>query len=202
MLTVVPRVSGDHLAARRRQVLDAALRCFERDGFHATSVRDVVRESGLSAGAVYSYFPSKDDLVVAVIEPVLETVTGVLDRVLAEGLRSPVEVVQGVLLGVWPIATGGGADYTRIAVTAWGEALRDETVHGIAVRTYGLVRRRLTERVVQWRDAGHLPPDTDAGALGQVLFSVLVGAVLQHALLGDVDPDGYAAAAGSLLPPG
>ncbi len=197
----MPRVSEDHLAARRRQVLDAALRCFERDGFHATSVRDVVRESGLSAGAVYSYFPSKDDLVLAVVEPILETVTGVLDRVLADGWHAPTEVVQGVLRGVWPIAVTGEADYTRVAVTAWGKALRDPTVHGIAERTYGMVRRRLTERVVQWRDAGHLPPDTDAEALGQVLFSLLVGAVLQYALLGDVDPDRYATAVGYLLPP-
>ncbi|MBM7805402.1 AcrR family transcriptional regulator [Geodermatophilus bullaregiensis] len=198
----MPRVSDDHLAARRRQVLDAALRCFERDGFHATSVRDVVRESGLSAGAVYSYFPSKDALVVAVVEPIIQTVTGVLDGVLADGRRSPAEVVQGVLLGVWPIAVGGGANYTRVAVTAWGEALRDATVHGIATRTYGMVRRRLGERVAHWRDAGHLPPDTDAEALGQALFSLLVGAVLQHALLGDLDPERYAAAVGRLLPPG
>ena len=174
----MPRVSDDHLAARRRQVLDAALRCFERDGFHATSVRDVVRESGLSAGAVYSYFPSKDDLVLAVVEPILETVTGVLDRVLADGSHAPAEVVQGVLRGVWPIAVTSEANYTRVAVTAWGEALRDPTVYGIAERTYGMVHRRLTERVEQWRDAGHLPPDTDAVALGQVLFSLLVGAVL------------------------
>jgi AcrR family transcriptional regulator len=165
-------------------------------------VRDVVRESGLSAGAVYSYFPSKDELVAAAIEPILDAVTGVLERVVADGRRSPTDVVREVLLGVWPVALGGDVDYTRVAVTAWGEALRDPAVRGIAERTYGRVRARLVERVAAWRDAGHLPPGTDPTALGQVLFSVLVGAVLQHALLGDVDPQRYTAAVGLLLPPG
>lgn len=198
----MPRVSDDHLAARRQQIVQAALRCFERDGFHATSVRDVVRESGLSAGAVYSYFPSKDELVAAAIEPILETATGVLDGVLSDGRRTPTEVVQAVLLGVWPVATGGEIDYTRVAVTAWGEALRDPAVRAIAERTYGTIRTRLGERVAAWRDAGHLPADTDAQALGQVLFSLLVGAVLQHAVLRDLDPQRYTAALGLLLPPG
>ncbi|HEY9407971.1 MAG TPA: helix-turn-helix domain-containing protein, partial [Jiangellaceae bacterium] len=53
----MPRVSEAHLAARRDQILQAAWTCFARDGFHATSMQDVFAEAGLSAGAVYRYFP-------------------------------------------------------------------------------------------------------------------------------------------------
>ncbi len=53
----MPRVSADHLEARRDEIVRAALRRFAENGFHATSVRDVISECGLSAGAVYSYFP-------------------------------------------------------------------------------------------------------------------------------------------------
>ena len=52
----MPKVSEEHRAARRRQILDAAARCFARDGFHRTSMQDIVRESGISAGLVYRYF--------------------------------------------------------------------------------------------------------------------------------------------------
>ncbi len=201
----MPRVTADHLESRRQEIVRAALRCFAREGFHATSVRDVVRESGLSAGAVYSYFPSKAELVAGAVEPILEALTGVLDAVvdtdesLEEG-RTPAETVAEVLRRIYPIAVGGELDYTRIAVTAWAEGLRDPAVRAIAEQTYGTVRGRLTHRVARWRDAGHLAADVDAEALGQVLFSTLVGFVLQHALLGDVDLDRYATALCLLLP--
>jgi AcrR family transcriptional regulator len=202
----MPRVSADHLEARRDEIVRAALRRFAENGFHATSVRDVISESGLSAGAVYSYFPSKAELVAGAVEPILEALTGVLDAVvvdtdesLEEG-RTPAETVAEVLRRIYPIAVGGELDYTRIAVTAWAEGLRDPAVRAIAEQTYGTVRGRLTHRVARWRDAGHLAADVDAEALGQVLFSTLVGFVLQHALLGDVDLDRYATALCLLLP--
>ena len=46
----MPRVSEDHLLARRQQILDAARVCFLRDGFHNTSMQDVIAEAGLSVG--------------------------------------------------------------------------------------------------------------------------------------------------------
>ena len=202
----MPRVTADHLENRRQEIVRAALRCFAREGFHATSVRDVVGESGLSAGAVYSYFPSKAELVAGAVEPILEALTGVLDAVVAEpggsvaDDRTPAEAVAEVLRRIHPVAVGGEVDYTRVAVTAWAEGLRDPAVRASAEKTYGTVRGRLTDRVARWRDAGHLPADVDAEALGQVLFSTLIGFVLQHALLGDVDLDRYATAVCSLLP--
>lgn len=68
----MPKVSEEHAAARRSQILDAAIDCFARTGIHRTTMRDVFRESGLSPGAVYTYFFGKDDLVRAVAERVLE----------------------------------------------------------------------------------------------------------------------------------
>jgi AcrR family transcriptional regulator len=195
----VPRVSEDHLTARRRQIVEAALRCFAREGFHRTSMRDVIRESGLSAGAVYSYFPSKGELIAAAVEPVLGQLRAALDEVLAAPEPVAPTTVAGLLLErVVPVITAGEVDLTRVAVTAWGEALRDPDVGALAGRAYGDVRGRLTEAVLRWRDAGHLDPGADVAALGSVVFSVVAGYVLQHALLGDVDPSRYAAAAASL----
>ena len=44
---------------RRRQILDAAVRVFARQGFHATRVSDIADEAGVAYGLVYHYFPSK-----------------------------------------------------------------------------------------------------------------------------------------------
>jgi hypothetical protein len=54
-----------------KEILDAARACFARNGFHATSMQDVVVESGLSMGAVYRYCKTKDDLIQAIAKEVV-----------------------------------------------------------------------------------------------------------------------------------
>ena len=62
----MPKVTAAHRESRREQILIAAWKCFSRNGFHSTSMADVIAEAGLSAGAVYLYFRSKDEIIVAV----------------------------------------------------------------------------------------------------------------------------------------
>ena len=77
----MPKVSQQYRDARRDQILSAARRCFLRDGFHATSMQDLFAEAGLSSGAVYRYFASKDDVIIAIAE---------------ENMRDVVEMIHGV----------------------------------------------------------------------------------------------------------
>jgi AcrR family transcriptional regulator len=64
----LPKISAAHEQQRREQILSAAMACFARQGYHATSMDDVVRESGLSVGAIYTYFSSKEDLFLALAD--------------------------------------------------------------------------------------------------------------------------------------
>jgi AcrR family transcriptional regulator len=50
-------------ADRRRQILDAAVRVFARQGFHSTRVADIADEAGVAYGLVYHYFSSKDEVL-------------------------------------------------------------------------------------------------------------------------------------------
>ena len=62
---MTPKVSEQHVEARRKQILDAAFACFAREGFHQTTMQEICREAGLSPGAVYSYFNSKEEIIEA-----------------------------------------------------------------------------------------------------------------------------------------
>lgn len=65
----MPRTTNVKLQTRRRlQIIEAAKRCFAARGFHQSSMREVIEETGLSTGAVYNYFPGKADIVKAIIE--------------------------------------------------------------------------------------------------------------------------------------
>ena len=57
---------------RMGQILGAAEKVFARSGFHTSSMDDIVEESGLSKGAVYWYFASKDDLIAALAERIFD----------------------------------------------------------------------------------------------------------------------------------
>src|SRR5512141_1828028 len=62
---IMPKVTEEYADTRRRQIIDAAYRCFARKGFHQTTMRDIYAETGLSAGAVYNYFKSKEEIIEA-----------------------------------------------------------------------------------------------------------------------------------------
>lgn len=64
----MPKLKPETLEARRRQILDAAEVCFASAGFHRTTMQHICSRAGLSAGAVYSHFDSKEDLIAGIAE--------------------------------------------------------------------------------------------------------------------------------------
>ena len=64
----MPKTSMEAKEARRSQILDAAVRCFARRGYYETTIEDLVTETGLSRGALYLYYPSKEALYLAISE--------------------------------------------------------------------------------------------------------------------------------------
>lgn len=64
----MPKLKPDTQRLRRENILDAAHKCFARGGFHATTMQDICREAGVSPGAVYLYFDSKEALIAGLCE--------------------------------------------------------------------------------------------------------------------------------------
>ena len=64
----MPKVTEAHRESRRRQILDGARTAFARHGYEGTTVPRLEAEIGLSRGAIFSYYPSKLDLFVALAE--------------------------------------------------------------------------------------------------------------------------------------
>lgn len=63
------RLADPELAERRRrQIMDAAIACFRRRGFHQATMAEICAEASISAGALYRYFSSKADIIGAIAE--------------------------------------------------------------------------------------------------------------------------------------
>lgn len=190
----MPRVSDEHLAARRQQILDAARVCFTRNGFHATSMHDVIAEAGLSVGAVYRYFKSKDDLVIAIASQIVDDV--------ASGIRAtpalPLEQAIDRVLDDFEPRLGPDGVF-RLAMQVWAESLRNPTLAALVQQVYGTIRGRFVDLVRRAQDAGHLSTRADPEAVGTVLFSMLLGYMLQQTLTGQPDRETFHAGVRDLL---
>ena len=60
----MPKISEERKTERREQILDGARRCFAENGYEGATVSRLEDEIGLSRGAIFNYFPSKEDLFV------------------------------------------------------------------------------------------------------------------------------------------
>ncbi|NLU81195.1 TetR/AcrR family transcriptional regulator [Rhodococcus sp. HNM0569] len=87
----MPKVSEDHLAARRSQILDGARRCFAEFGYDGATVRRLEEATGLSRGAIFHHFKDKDGLFLALAH---EDATRMADVVAEGGL---VQVMRDML---------------------------------------------------------------------------------------------------------
>ena len=124
----MPKISGAKRDQQRRQILDAALACFSENGFHQTSMADVVGRSKLSHGAVYLYFPAKDDLIaaLAVDRHAQEAVLNSIARHSAGSAPKPWRA--GPRLCAESLVDPAGEARRRVGVNGWAEALRNERV--------------------------------------------------------------------------
>ena len=194
----MPRVSEDHLTARREQILAAARACFLRKGLHNTSMQDLIREAGLSVGAVYRYFKSKNEIISAIAESVAGALTAYLDDLARQEPRVPIGEAMSLVLDVVDVQIGPDGNFP-IALQVWAEATRDPAIGEIVRLRYDGMRTAFATMVRRAVEAGELPPDADVEAVASALFGMIPGFALQRLLVGYPDKETYLRGVRTLL---
>ncbi|WP_449317188.1 TetR/AcrR family transcriptional regulator [Rothia mucilaginosa] len=69
----MPRLTEATKAARRTQIIEAAIACFIERGYTNTSMSDIIKASGLSSGSIYSHFTGKEDILISAINERLDS---------------------------------------------------------------------------------------------------------------------------------
>lgn len=198
----MPKVSEAHLEQRRQQILDAAITCFARKGFHQTTMADIASQAGVSDTLAYRYFSGKEDLIEAAVklhgDTTFEDLLGTSDGV--EDFHTLLELLIGTNIRRFERpekmkATMGM--YFRV----WAEALHDESARQQLIERWhhnfdvaeGLVKRaqqagqiasRLNPRAVAWvMLATHygsnllavLDPEVDLNMAKEVMVAMTFG---------------------------
>ncbi|AXK35454.1 TetR/AcrR family transcriptional regulator [Streptomyces armeniacus] len=190
-MAVSPRSAAD---ARRRQILRGARACFTRNGFHATSMQDILREAGLSAGSVYRYFRGKDDIVAVIVAEALESVHEAYTAVVtSDPPPRPDTVVASVLARMRGNAPAPEADrdLPQLLIQVFGESLRNEEFARMMAAGFSSVIEQWVVLVRQYQELGWVDPLVNAEDLARTFGGVLQGYLVQAALFGDWDADAF-----------
>ncbi|MDQ6669733.1 MAG: TetR/AcrR family transcriptional regulator [Chloroflexota bacterium] len=173
----MPKISPAQEQHRRAQILAAALACFARQGYHATSMDDVVRESGLSVGAIYSYFPSKEDLFLTLSENRAEQTLAYMNELFArpgsigQKSREAVDYFFSRLADdVVPLA--------RVNVEFLSEALKSERIKERQDRRCESIRKFFRSLLAEAQRQGELRHDVDTHAAAELMMALNEGIVL------------------------
>jgi AcrR family transcriptional regulator len=186
----MPRLRPERKAERRAQIVAAARACFARAGFHNATLQDVFAEAGLSAGCVYNYFRSKDELMLAIAEERHEEER----RLIAEAseMDDPVAALRRIAQTFADqYLKDDGLEKRRIALQTWSEAQINPFIlssvragmEGPSVQLAQLIRRG--------QAAKRLTSTHDADAIAHIIIALFHGSVLQKLWKPDIDNDAH-----------
>ncbi|MDB5592272.1 TetR/AcrR family transcriptional regulator [Enterovirga sp.] len=170
------------LPDRKTRILDAAERCFVREGFHKATMQDIAAEAGMSAGNLYRTFPSKDALVEGLCERDRRDVAADFAAFDGDGDF----MANFVALGRKHFEDEP-RDKAVLCLQIWAEAARSPAVAGHAAAFAEDVTARLTELLDKARAEGRVHPGVDPRAVALLIMTLADGLLVRRAVVPSFD---------------
>jgi len=191
------KLKPQEVEQRKREIIEAARRCFLLNGFHQTTTDEICREAAITPGGLYHYFGSKEEIISAVIEDAAHTTV--------QNLRSTAEASGDVRSAVQALASQFFEwirdpqldSVTRLDMEIWAETLRNEKLAGITRESRALRREWLESLIRGAVDEGVYTKEVDPRGLANLIMSIFDGLRLGRLLWrDDFDVDGALKALG------
>jgi AcrR family transcriptional regulator len=170
----MPQQRGEETRGR---ILDAAVRKFAMAGYDAASVDEICAEAGVSKGAFYHHFPSKQAVFLALMNGWLTMIDMGMDAVHKDTFPETLVQMTGLMPGVFAAAE----DRLPMFLEFWLQASRDEKIWQAIIAPYRHYQERFIKMVEDGIKEGSLKP-VDPQVASQTIVSLAVGLVLQGVL--------------------
>lgn len=179
---VMPKLTPETQHARRERILDAAERSFARAGFHRCTMQEICREAGISPGALYVYFSSKEELIAGIVERDRNK----LASELAELKNAP--DLLSALAKLGEHYTIEEPLYKRVLCIEIGcEATRNPAVGEIYRSVDTFCRQNFEQVFERAREDGKIEPQDDSRTLAEVVSLIGDGLFWRRAVNPDFD---------------
>jgi TetR/AcrR family transcriptional repressor of uid operon len=169
---------SDVLAPPRRRVLDAAMACFARSGFHGASMQEICAEAGMSPGALYRYFPSKVSIIAAIAETERANHAAFFER-MAEA-DDPVEALAGI--GIDALEQLLAGPQAALAAETMAEAVRNPDVRAMFDRNIREARAGVVSALQRGQARGTVDPSLDVETAVQLIMAMGDGLMVHQSL--------------------
>jgi len=189
----VPKVADAHLAARRQSIVEAACDVFSTKGITAATMADVASRAGISPGAIYRYFASKDELARLCMSDA--------DQLIKSRWIAPLAPGEDPLQGIMELSRltfaflGTPAEYANTILMLEGilAAVRGDdrgTVHPIHEENAAVVAG-VREHFAAAKEKGELPADLDPRLFAEAMMSFYLGSCITRLLDPSADTSGH-----------
>jgi len=159
------------------RIQDSAVRCFSIAGYTATSVDDICDKAGVSKGAFYHHFPSKQAVFLGLIDSWLGTIETGLKAARQETVPATLMHMTSLLPVIFTSAEG----HLPMFLEFWLQASREEKVHQAMVAPYRHFNDYFTNLIRAGNEEGSLVA-SDPEVIAQAILSVAIGTLLQGLL--------------------
>jgi len=184
----------DRKAATRAQILQAALVRFSEKGFHQTTMDDIVAQSGLSKGALYWHFKSKQELFIALVEWFILELGKEIAHAWTEEMSAADKIRTMALVSLE--SSEQLVPFVKVFLDFWAQTPEDEQLRQIFNSIIEKYQSELGEIIAEGIASGEFRAVKEPRKLSLALFGMLDALFLYYTLLGDkVDMRGSAEAA-------
>lgn len=167
----------------RTHILEAALRRFASVGYSAASVDDICAAAGVSKGAFYHHFSSKQALFLELLNEWLDTIDAGFEAARKESVPETLLAFTDTLPGIFAAADGRLPMFLEF----WLRASRDEAVWQATIAPYERYQHYFTALVEQGQAEGSFRADIDAPSAAKAIVGLAVGLLLQGLLTSEAD---------------
>jgi AcrR family transcriptional regulator len=164
--------------ARRREIIEATIRCLARHGYSGLRMKEVARVAGVSQGILHYYFDSKRAILLAALQHVLDDLDRRLGPLLEATSDAPSQL-EAVIRGFLALADEN-REFWVVFVEFWGEMMHDRELSRVNAGLYRRLRRTLGSVVARGVRAGAFRR-VDPEEAGSVVLALVDGISLQRA---------------------
>jgi TetR/AcrR family transcriptional repressor of uid operon len=184
----VRKVDPERQHAKRKQIVEAAIECFARRGFHATTTAEICAAAGMSPGNLFHYFDSKDAIIQAIAEE---------DQRETAAMFAQLDAADNVLDALLEMAEGAmtlASDqvYARISIEIAAEATRNPKITAMFVVNEGHTKAALVSLLARGIDRGQIDRTLDPILASTWLIALLDGAIGRAVMDPTFDPKTHA----------